>query len=37
MKDVFRMNPSTQEVNEMWEHYQKLQEETNERLGLSEQ
>lgn len=37
MKDVFRMKPSTQEVNEMWEHYQKLQEENNERLGLSEQ
>jgi hypothetical protein len=36
MKDVFRMKPSTQEVNEMWEHYQKLQEETNERLGISE-
>ena len=37
MKDVFRMNPSTQEVNEMWEHYHKLQEENNERLGISEQ
>lgn len=37
MKDVFRMKPSTQEVNKMWEHYQKLQEENNERLGISEQ
>jgi hypothetical protein len=37
MKDVFRMKPSTQEVNQMWEHYQKLQEENNERLGLIEQ